>query len=121
MANVKYRQRFPGGKWKSYGSPSEFNKNAEFYTDIIKNYDELPSIAVYHIGFCRHNADTRYFNHVTKRYKLVYVLEGDGWFNGLRVRSGQGFLMWQNHVNSMSADIRLPWKYMTVRSKKCRR
>ena len=56
MANVKYRQRFPGGKWKSYGSPSEFNKNAEFYTDIIKNYDELPSIAVYHIGFCRHNA-----------------------------------------------------------------
>jgi AraC-like DNA-binding protein len=114
MANVKYRQRFPGGKWKSYGSPSEFNKNAEFYTDIIKNYDELPSIAVYHIGFCRHNADTRYFNHVTKRYKLVYVLEGDGWFNGLRVRSGQGFLMWQNHVNSMSADIRLPWKYIYI-------
>lgn len=114
MAIIKYRQRSPGGKWFSYDSPSEFNKNAEYYTDIIKNYDELPSIAVYHIAVCRHNADDRYFNHVTRRYKLVYVLEGSGWFNGLPVSSGQGFLMWQNHVNSMSADIRSPWKFIYV-------
>ena len=114
MANCKYRQRFPGGKWRSYDSPEEFNRSAEFYTDIIKNYDEHPAFAVYHVGFCRNSADDRYFNHVTKRYKLVYVLEGNGWFNGLPVRSGQGFLMWQNRVNSMSADMRHPWKFIYV-------
>ena len=114
MANCKYRQRFPGGKWRSYDSPEGFNRSAELYTDIIKNYDEHPAFAVYHIGFCRNSADDRYFNHVTKRYKLVYVLEGNGWFNGLPVKSGQGFLMWQNRVNSMSADMRHPWKFIYV-------
>ena len=114
MPNFKYRQRIPGGKWKSYDDPAAFMKNAEYYSDIIKNFDEHPAIAVYHIGVCRHNADDRYFNHVTQRYKLVYVLEGSGWFNGLPVKSGQGFLMWQNHVNSMSADIRAPWKFIYV-------
>lgn len=114
MANCKYRQRFPGGKWRSYDSPEGFNRRAELYTDIIKNYDEHPAFAVYHIGFCRNSADDRYFNHVTKRYKLVYVLEGSGWFNGLPVKSGQGFLMWQNRVNSMSADMRSPWKFIYI-------
>ena len=114
MANCKYRQRFPGGKWRSYDSPDGFNRTAELYTDIIKNYDEHPAFAVYHIGFCRNSADDRYFNHVTKRYKLVYVLEGSGWFNGLPVKSGQGFLMWQNRVNSMSADMRSPWKFIYI-------
>ena len=114
MANCKYRQRFPGGKWRSYDSPEGFNRTAEFYTDIIKNYDEHPAFAAYHIGFCRNSADDRYFNHVTKRYKLVYVLEGSGWFNGLPVKSGQGFLMWQNRVNSMSADMRYPWKFIYI-------
>jgi AraC-like DNA-binding protein len=42
------------------------------------------------------------------------VLEGNGWFNGLPVKSGQGFLMWQNRVNSMSADMRHPWKFIYV-------
>lgn len=111
MPLIKYRQRLPGGKWKSYQSPSDFLKNAEYYTDIIKNYDEDPHLAVYHIGVCRNSADDRYFNHVTKRFKLVYVIEGRGWFNGMPVKSGQGFLMWKDHVNSMSADIRSPWKF----------
>ncbi len=114
MGNVKYRQRFPGGKWISYSDPADFNRSAEYYTDIIKNYDEHPALSVYHIGFCRNSAHDRYFNHVTKRYKLVYVLEGCGWFNGLPVKSGQGFLMWQNHVNSMSADIESPWKFIYI-------
>ncbi len=114
MPSIKYRQRLPGGKWKSYSSPSDFLKSAEYYTDIIKNYDETPHLAVYHIGVCRNSAHDRYFNHVTKRYKLVYVIEGSGWFNGLPVKSGQGFLMWKDHVNSMSADIRSPWKFIYV-------
>lgn len=114
MSDFKYRQRVPGGKWRSYDSPDGFLKDAEYYSEIIKNFNEHPAIAVYHVGFCRHSADDRYFNHVTQRYKLVYVLEGSGWFNGLPVRSGQGFLMWQNHVNSMSADIRAPWKFIYV-------
>jgi AraC-like DNA-binding protein len=114
VTSIKYRQRLPGGKWKSYASPSDFLKNAECYTDIIKNYDEAPHIAVYHIGVCRNSADDRYFNHVTKRFKLVYVLEGSGWFNGIPVKSGQGFLMRKDHVNSMSADIRSPWKFIYV-------
>ena len=114
MPSIKYRQRLPGGKWKSYPSPSDFLKNAEYYTDIIKNYDETPHLAVYHIGVCRNSADDRYFNHVTKRFKLVYVLEGNGWFNGIPVRSGQGFLMRKDYVNSMSADIRSPWKFIYV-------
>jgi AraC-like DNA-binding protein len=114
MASVKYRQRLPGGKWKSYSTPAGFLKNAEFYTDIIKNYDETPHLAVYHIGVCRNSADDRYFNHVTKRFKLVYVLEGNGWFNGIPVKSGQGFLMRKDHVNSMSADIRSPWRFIYV-------
>lgn len=114
MGNIKYRQRFQGGKWKSYGDPAKFNRNAEYYTDIIKNYDEHPALSVYHIGFCCGSADDRYFNHVTKRYKLVYVLEGSGWFNGLPVHAGQGFLMWQDHVNSMSADIKSPWKLIYI-------
>lgn len=114
MPSIKYRQRFPGGKWKSYPSPEHFLKNAEFYQDIIKNYDETPHLAVYHIGVCRNNVDDRYFNHVTKRFKLVYVLEGSGWFNGIPVRSGQGFLMRKDHVNSMSADIRSPWRFIYV-------
>jgi hypothetical protein len=42
------------------------------------------------------------------------VLEGNGWFNGLPVKSGQGFLMWQNRVNSMSADMRHPWKFIYI-------
>ena len=114
MTSIKYRQRLPGGKWKSYHSPAGFLKDAEYYTDIIKNYDETPHLAVYHIGVCRNSADDRYFNHVTKRFKLVYVLEGNGWFNGIPVRSGQGFLMRKDHVNSMSADIRSPWKFIYV-------
>ena len=93
MSDFKYRQRVPGGKWRSYDSPDGFLKDAEYYSEIIKNFNEHPAIAVYHVGFCRHSADDRYFNHVTQRYKLVYVLEGSGWFNGLPVRSGQGFLM----------------------------
>lgn len=114
MGGVKYRQRLPGGKWISYSDPADFNRSAKYYTDIIKNYDEHPAFSVYHIGICRNSADDRYFNHVTKRYKLVYVLEGCGWFNGLPVKSGQGFLMWQNHVNSMSADIESPWKFVYI-------
>lgn len=114
MGSIKYRQRFQGGKWKSYADPTKFNRNAEYYTDIIKNYDEHPALSVYHIGFCRGSADDRYFNHVTKRYKLVYVLDGSGWFNGLPVHAGQGFLMWQDHVNSMSADIKSPWKFIYI-------
>ncbi|MBQ4141695.1 MAG: helix-turn-helix domain-containing protein [Clostridia bacterium] len=114
MSNIKYRQRFPGGKWISYTDPALFNRGEEYYSDIIKNFEEHPALAVYHIGFCRNSADDRYFNHVTKRYKLVYVLEGCGWFNGLPVKSGQGFLMWQNHVNSMSADIKSPWKFIYI-------
>ena len=114
MGNVKYRQRFPGGKWISYSDPSEFDRSAVYYTDIIKNYDEHPVLSVYHIGICHNSADDRYFNHVTRRYKLVYVLEGRGWFNGMPVCSGQGFLMWQNHVNSMSADIESPWSFIYI-------
>ncbi len=114
MSNIKYRQRFPGGKWRSYKDPADFNRSAEYYTDIIKNYDEHPALSVYHIGICRNSAHDRYFNHVTQRYKMVYVLEGCGWFNGLPVKSGQGFLMWQNHVNSMSADIESPWKFIYI-------
>lgn len=114
MGKEKFRQRFPGGKWISYNSPDGFDRNAEYYADIIKNYDEHPAIAVYHVGICKHDSEYRYFNHVTRRFKLVYVLEGNGWFNGLPVKSGQGFLMWQNHVNSMSADIKSPWKIIYV-------
>ena len=114
MGNVKYRQRFPGGKWISYSDPAEFDRSAVYYTDIIKNYDEHPVLSVYHIGICLNSADDIYFNHVTRRYKLVYVLEGRGWFNGMPVCSGQGFLMWQNHVNSMSADIESPWSFIYI-------
>lgn len=114
MPSIKYRQRFPGGKWRSYSSPSGFTTGAEYYTDIIKNYDETPHLSVYHIGVSRGSADDRYFNHVTRRFKLVYVLEGSGWFNGIHVKSGQGFLMRKDHVNSMSADIRAPWKFIYV-------
>ena len=114
MSEIKYRQRLPGGKWKSYTTPCDFLKNEEYYTDIIKNYGETPHLSVYHIGISRHSADARYFNHVTKRFKLVYVIEGSGWFNGLPVKSGQGFLMWKDHVNSMSADIRSSWKFIYI-------
>lgn len=114
MGNIKHRQRIPGGPWRTYDSPLEFNRNVDYYIDIIKNYDEHPAISVYHIGFCCNSTDDRYFNHFTKRFKLVYVTEGSGWFNGLPVRSGQGFLVWQNRVNSMSADMQYPWKFIYV-------
>ena len=95
MSSIKYRQRLVGGKWKSYPSPSDFLKDAEYYTDIIKNYDETPHLSVYHIGVSRGSADDRYFNHVTRRFKLVYVLEGSGWFNGI----------WNTENRSVHIDI----------------
>lgn len=114
MASIKYRQRIPGEPWTNCASPEKFDRNVDYYVNIIKNYDEHPALSVYHIGFSRNSVDDRYFNHLTKRYKLVYVIEGSGWFNGLPVRSGQGFLVWQNRVNSMSADMRSPWKFIYV-------
>lgn len=112
MEGIQFRQRAPGGKWISYPSPADFKRDLPYHTDIIKNYSSFPSVSVYHVGYSHLSDDDRYFNHVTKRFKLVYVLEGGGWFNGMPVRAGQGFLMWENHVNSMSADIRSDWSFI---------
>jgi len=114
MSEEKYKQRIPGGGWLSYDDPDKFQKDAVFRSDIIKNYVAFPNISVYQIGYCYQKTNKHYFNHVTKHFKLVYVLEGSGWFNGMQVKSGQGFLMWENHVNSISADVKTPWGYIYV-------
>ena len=114
MSNQRFKQRIHGSSWSSYDDPGQFRKDAVFRSDIIKNYVKFPYINVYQIGYCYHKANRQYLNHVTKRYKLVYVLEGSGWFNGMPVKSGQGFLMWEKHVNSMSADVNAPWGYIYV-------
>ena len=114
MSNQRFKQRIHGSGWLSYDDPEQFRKDAVFRSDIIKNYVKFPYINVHQIGYCYHKANRQYLNHVTKRFKLVYVLEGNGWFNGLPVRSGQGFLMWEEHVNSMSADVNAPWGYIYV-------
>lgn len=116
MSKQIFKQHISGSgyAWDRYDEPERFRQDAVFHTDVIKNYVEFPSISVYHIGYSYQKANRHYFNHITRRFKLVYVLEGAGWFNGLPVRSGQGFLMWENHANSMSADAKSPWGYIYI-------
>ena len=114
LEEIQFRRRIPGSQWVTFDSPDGFDAPAPYRTDIIRNTGTAGPVSVYHVGYSRLCADDRYFNHVTKRYKLVFVLEGGGWFNGLPVRAGQGFLMFENCVNSMSADITSVWKYVYI-------
>lgn len=58
--------------------------------------------------------DARYRKCVRPSYILHYVLSGEGFFNGRRVREGEGFLITPDAVSEYHSSEDKPWKYFFV-------
>lgn len=114
MGKRLYRAKVRGSQWFHYDDPALFDVSAVYRSNIVHNSEPWNELYVHSVGYHYRNADRHYANHTTKRFKLVFVLEGSGWFNGLPVKAGQGFLLWENHINSITADISTPWGYIFI-------
>ena len=78
---------------------------------ISTNKCDLP-ITKIGIG-CRTNMDlTKYGPKRKGLNHIVYIISGNGYFNGNQVTSGHGFLLYPGHVVEYYPDESDPWEYL---------
>lgn len=60
------------------------------------------------------SANARFRRAVRSTYILHYALSGEGFFNGKRIRAGQGFFIVPGQVSEYHSSDDKPWKYFFV-------
>ena len=76
--------------------------------------DELIPPAIKVIGYSADPAVTRFGPAVRYKYIIHYVLSGEGFFNGNRVKSGDGFLITPGMKEEYYPDELNPWSFLWI-------
>ncbi len=79
---------------------SEYNENENFYV-ISYGIEENSNDA--HWGKGRRNV-----------YIIHYVLSGEGYYNGVKIKEGQGFFIKKGKMHEYASSEEKPWKYFWI-------
>lgn len=114
MSKIQYKRDLPGGGSEFFENvikkPSEEQR---YFDDMLLNSEERSSLPIrfYHMGKER-SYPLRTIRHTTQdKFIFHYVTDGVGNFKGERIGRGQGFVMFPNTVDTMSADHDDPWHF----------
>ncbi len=114
MAKIEYKRDFPGGGSEFFEDvikkPSEEHV---YFDDMLLNHDERSSLPIKFYNFGKERSyPLRTIRHTTQdKFIFHYVTDGWGSFKGERIGRGQGFVMFPDTVDTMSADHDNPWHF----------
>lgn len=73
-----------------------------------------PVLSISSIGFARNPQVTRFGPGTRNLYIVHFVLSGSGYFNGIRLQAGQGFLITPSMLEEYYPDPANPWEFLWV-------
>lgn len=87
--------------------------------EIFSNGDTTP-VSVDFMGFSHDTAVTCFGPGIRALYIIHYVTEGVGYYNGRKIKAGQGFLIFPGQMAEYFSDENEPWEFLWIASSDCR-
>ena len=82
--------------------------------NILAEYNEADSLYITSYGIEDISENAHWGKGSRNAYILHYVLGGEGYYNGVRVKEGQGFFIKPGTVHEYMSSKKKPWKYFWI-------
>lgn len=82
--------------------------------NIFAEYNEADSLYITSYGMEDVSKNAHWGKGSRNAYILHYVYSGEGYYNGVKVKEGQGFLIKPGDVHEYMSSAKKPWKYFWV-------
>ncbi len=81
---------------------------------IFTEYDEKESLYVVSYGTEEISENAHWGKGRRNVYIIHYVLSGEGYYNGVKVKEGQGFFIKKGNLHEYASSSDKPWKYFWI-------
>ena len=82
--------------------------------NVFAEYDEKDSLYVVAYGTEDVSENAHWGKGRRNAYIIHYVLSGEGYYNGIKVKEGQGFFIRKGQMHEYASSDNKPWKYFWV-------
>lgn len=82
--------------------------------NIFAEYDEKESLYVVSYGTEEISENAHWGKGRRNVYIIHYVLSGEGYYNGIKVKEGQGFFIKKGKLHEYASSSDKPWKYFWI-------
>lgn len=82
--------------------------------NIFTEYDEKESLYVVSYGTEDVSENAHWGKGRRNAYIIHYVISGEGYYNGIRVKEGQGFFIKKGQLHEYVSSSDKPWKYFWI-------
>ena len=81
---------------------------------ILANSSEKEDFYILNMGFEDVSENAHWGKGFRNMYIIHYVLEGEGYFNSVKIKAGEGFFISSGSVHEYHSSKDFPWKYFWI-------